>query len=238
MARHEKFKMQQRAASERSLQRPVVNRKPNKRILIVCEGEKTEPRYFKAFINTLNLLAADVEVCGEECNSAPISVVEYAEKRARREGNYDAVFCIFDRDSHDSYEAAKSKVITLNKSTRFPAKGISSILSIPCFELWFILHYDSHRKPYHKTGKKSSCENLISELKKIEGFESYEKTITSAQLELLFLRTDDAIKNSKLSLDASKKDGEENPSTSTHVLVEYLIEAKEQADQEAKKSRT
>lgn len=238
MARHSKFKSQQRIASGESLRRPSPKRKPNKRILIVCEGEVTEPTYFKFFVKSLNLQAVDVQICGEECDSSPISVVKYAEKKARDEGDYEAVFCVFDRDSHASYERAISKLLELNKSNKFPAKFISSILSIPCFELWFILHFNPHRKPYHKSGNKSPCDNLISDLKKIDGFEIYEKTITSVQFELLFSKTADAIKNSKLTLDASKKEGEENPSTLAHELIEYLLEAKAEADTEALKSRS
>ena len=62
--------------------------------LIVCEGERTEPNYFRAF-----RLAGDVrgiDVRGEGYNTTRLveAAIEYA-----RQGDYDQVWCVFDRDS-------------------------------------------------------------------------------------------------------------------------------------------
>ena len=47
-----------------------------KSILIVCEGEETEPIYFKALKRRLRLIMVDVEIVGE--GAAPITVVNSA----------------------------------------------------------------------------------------------------------------------------------------------------------------
>jgi hypothetical protein len=65
----------------KELARRPGRRAPRASILIVCEGEKTEPSYFKALRVALRLQTAEVEVCGKECRSDPLKVVEYAIQR-------------------------------------------------------------------------------------------------------------------------------------------------------------
>ena len=157
MANDQLFQRRKRA-TETSLRRRVVNRQPNKRILIVCEGKETERRYFDDFVSRLDLKAVEVEVHGGQDGSAPINVVDYAARKALSEGlpedgGYEFVFCVFDRDSHESYERAKSKIHDLSKS-KFPGSYFEAITSIPCFELWIILgihasHFQRQRRSLH-----------------------------------------------------------------------------------------
>jgi hypothetical protein len=228
-----------KAASEKDLRRRVVNRAPEKRILIVCEGEETERRYFKSLIASLKLSTVEVEIC-DECDSAPSRVVAFAERKARTEGSptnggYSQVFCVFDRDSHETYEAALSKVLDLDKNAKFPTK-IKSIVSIPCFELWFILHFEYCRSPFAATEKKSVAEMVVSYLCRIKGFEAYEKSISSSHTEKLIALTDQAISNAKRAAADVEKTGESNPSTRVFEIIEYLREEKKKAEAEAAKS--
>lgn len=98
--------------------------------LIVCEGEKTEPLYFKSF--RVPRTVASVEVVGVGANT--ISVVEEA-LRLRTGRAYDQVWCVFDRDSftperfNRAFELARSE-------------GIFVAYSNEAFELWYLLHFD------------------------------------------------------------------------------------------------
>ena len=74
-------------------------------MLIVCEGEKTEPHYFKSLIAKLGLMTAEVEICGN-CGSAPTSVVKFGNKKLSADPDYDLIFFVFDRDSHIDYDDA------------------------------------------------------------------------------------------------------------------------------------
>src|SRR5579871_2900240 len=53
------------------------------RVLIVCEGSKTEPNYLKDVCKYLGIGSAVVHVVGEECGSAPLTLVEYAKECIR-----------------------------------------------------------------------------------------------------------------------------------------------------------
>ena len=62
----------------KQLERKLGRRASYDRILIVCEGSKTEPNYFREIRTAHRLHTANVEVQPSELGSAPIQVVEYA----------------------------------------------------------------------------------------------------------------------------------------------------------------
>jgi len=72
-----------KAKTERDLARRQAERLTYDRVLIVCEGSKTEPNYLRELIDCLELNTANVEVDGE-CGSSPISVVHIQSKDTQR----------------------------------------------------------------------------------------------------------------------------------------------------------
>ena len=229
-------------ATEASLKRRVVNWQPNRRILIVCEGEETEKRYFLKFVNGLDLKAVEVEVSEGKDGSAPISVVEYAERRALGEGlpedgGYELVFCVFDRDTHESYERAKSKVCDLNsKRDRFPGGSFEAITSVPCFEIWVLYHFHYTRTPFVASGTKSPCECLLVEFKKSNELRCYNKALSNELLERLISNIPTAKKHARKAIKDAEATGEDNPSTLVFRVIECLHGEKEKEAEEAKKS--
>ena len=107
MARDNSPKIRQRA----QLQRKQTLRAGYDRVLIVSEGSKTEPLYFKEIKKAHRLQTANVEVHPSALGTEPIQVVRYAKqlfeagdpyKRVRARA-FEKVFAIFDRDDHRSY---------------------------------------------------------------------------------------------------------------------------------------
>lgn len=86
--------------------RPLQKHEPYNRVLIVCEGLKTEPLYFDKIRKRYRLSLADVVVV--EKGSAANPVVETALDHQIRELNhgekYDDVFFVFDREGHPSFD--------------------------------------------------------------------------------------------------------------------------------------
>ena len=71
------------------------NFKPlRKNFLIVCEGEKTEPNYFKKFRVPKEVF--DVVGVGANTESLVKKAIELKKKAST---SYDDVWCVFDRDS-------------------------------------------------------------------------------------------------------------------------------------------
>lgn len=142
-----------KAKTERDLARKQAKRATYDRVLIVCEGSKTEPNYLRELIDCLELNTANVEVDGE-CGSSPISVVTHSKQRyteEKRKGDaFDRVFCVFDKDTHTSYESA------LDETSKAKPKNVyQAINSVPCFEYWLLLHFEFTTKPYASSGAKS-----------------------------------------------------------------------------------
>ncbi|GEO80189.1 RloB family protein [Pararhodospirillum oryzae] len=128
-----------RPKSDQALARRAGSRKPRDRVLIVCEGEKTEPRYFEGLKQDWRLPTADVVICGRECRSDPLKIVDFAVRKDKQDGPFDAVYCVFDREWTDARFKTFDKALAAitKKGSRFRA-----VPSDPCFEYWILCHYE------------------------------------------------------------------------------------------------
>ncbi len=173
------------------------------KFLIVCEGAKTEPNYFKCFpISTHNDV---VTVIGTGMNT--VSLVEKAIELYEPK-NHDQVWCVFDRDSFP--EGNFSDAITLAKE-----KGFNVAYSNEAFELWYLLHFN-----YYDTG--ITRQKYIEKLSKLLEHR-YEKNSKTIYAELRDKQAV-AIRNAKrlLAQYVPSIPHKDNPSTTVHKLVEEL----------------
>ncbi|MBC7509536.1 MAG: RloB domain-containing protein [Ferruginibacter sp.] len=101
--------------------------------LIVCEGEKTEPNYFRSFPKQAGKVICELEFSGGGIST--LKVVEKAiELRDNSLQKYDRVWAVFDRDSFKS-NAFNSAIL------KAEANGIECAWSNEAFELWYLLHF-------------------------------------------------------------------------------------------------
>ncbi|MEC4678576.1 MAG: RloB family protein, partial [Nitrospirota bacterium] len=131
MANDQQYK-KRKARSQKELRRQKAKRAPYDRVLIVCEGSKTEPNYLRDLRDCLKLVSTNIEIDGD-CGSSPMSVYNHAERRYREEKKkpdpYDRIFCVFDKDTHgEQYQKATTNILSYK-----PAKVFKAITSIPCF---------------------------------------------------------------------------------------------------------
>lgn len=157
MARDNSPKERQKKQLERKLSR----RASYDRILIVSEGSKTEPNYFSEIRAAYRLHTANVEVRPSELGSAPIQVVQYARdlfEDGDRHKNiqpraFEQVYAVFDRDDHESYFKALRLAESLDGKLKNDTKQFirfKAVASVPCFELWLLLHYEDIQAPLHR----------------------------------------------------------------------------------------
>lgn len=110
------------------------------KVLIVCEGEKTEPNYFRSFSQIANGSGYVYDVTTEGGGINTLWVVDKAaelKKKAESIGQpYDTVWAVFDKDSFldQNFDNAVVKARKL---------GIGCAWSNEAFELWYVLHFDS-----------------------------------------------------------------------------------------------
>ncbi len=193
------------------------------RVLIVTEGSKTEPAYFRMLIAELGLRAARVAIVTDS-GSAPISVVREAGKQLREDDDFEQVFCVSDRDHHERYTQALDAVRGIAKSRVSKGKTIQAIPSIPCFEFWYLLHVSDSRKSY--AGAPSPCTDLIANLKRHPPFEGYDKRDCKDFFERISVARDEATKRAERFLahaqDENAPEFHEDPSTRVHLVVKAL----------------
>lgn len=209
-----------KARQTTKLQRSKAKRSSYDVVLIVCEGAKTEPFYLKGIRDFFRLNNANIKICGKECGTDPLSIVNFAIETYKKDPIFDRVYCVFDRDRHVTFNTALEKV----RLTRLPHGGkLFAVPSVPCFEYWLILHYKFTTKPYAATGCSSVCDQVIRGLKKhIGGYDKGNQDIFLITKDKL----DTAIANSKSVKKFHETSGTDNPSTLMHELVEYLRELK------------
>ena len=125
----ESLKAQRRSEPSYVRREPSLREKPT--ILIVCEGENTEPSYFRQF----RLSSATIKPIGEGYNT--VSLVNRAIALAQ-EKSYDQVWCVFDKD--DFSQVDFNNAIAIAEAQCF---GVA--YSNQAFEYWIILHFNDHQ---------------------------------------------------------------------------------------------
>ena len=183
--------------------RQIGTRELKERFLIVCEGSKTEPNYFRTFRVPRDVV--EVHGLGED----PSTLVRSATDLKNKDGDdYDQIWCVFDRDSWtlENFNNAIS-------SAR--SQGFSVAYSNEAFELWYILHFE-----YLNTGipRKDYSPRLSLLLDK-----KYEKNSETIYDELLD-QQHTAIRNAEKLLTEYDPHvpAKDNTYTTVHLLVQEL----------------
>ncbi|MBF0457684.1 MAG: RloB domain-containing protein [Nitrospirae bacterium] len=209
-----------RRKTAKALERLKDSREKHTVIMIISEGKKTEPYYFAELIKHLGLNKASVFIPVKYGGNDPKKLAGMAKEEFENDPQgYNRVFVVFDRDTHTTFAAAIEMISKLNKKHKDKFKAI---ISVPCFELWLVLHFKFTAKPYQSLpGAKSVCDCVTDDLKK--HIQNYEKGSTDTFKQTKHL-LDDAIGNAEKLEKDRKSAGTDNPSTNVHHLIKYLRE--------------
>ena len=148
MARRRKRRRVQKGRTHNYRVRRADRHETVQSFLIVCEGSKTEPNYFQGF--RVPELVVDVKSPG----NSPRKLVNEA-LRLREQGEYDQVWCVFDRDDCDVGEF--NSVIQ-----RAESQGVHVAYSNQAFELWYLLHYHFYNTPMRRVDYADKLSELLS----------------------------------------------------------------------------
>ena len=184
----------------------------------MCEGE-TEQAYFDAARIRYGLTQAEVLLDDNTVGAAPISVVRCAEKKCAEAGGYDHVFCVFDRDGHESFARARDQVLALASRKNKPLP-IKAIISVPCFELWVLLHFEKTDAPFVR------CDDVVA------GVRSHMPAYVKADAVIarqLMGRLDPALGNAQW-LEERAANNNYNPYTLVHHVLRHFETVAQQKD--------
>ena len=113
--------------------RKVNTKEVKQRFLIVCEGAKTEPNYFKKFRVPKTVI--DVKGVGENPSRLVQSTIILKAEAVEADEEYDQVWCVFDRDDWPPQDF--NNAIHQAENHNFKVA-----YSNEAFELWYILHFE------------------------------------------------------------------------------------------------
>ena len=141
-------------------------------IMLVYEGKnKTEHNYFKHFNNRENKFRIEpVDSPETDIKGMADYAIKYAKKYDIKSAYGDKIFCIFDLDINKQ-KLEEYEQIRYNKKY----KDINFIVSNPCFEIWFLFHFEEHppRLPSSEKVKKHLCKYVKNYEENIDVYEKY-----------------------------------------------------------------
>lgn len=131
-------------------------RERKQRILVVTEGEVTEPGYFRGFQSRFRQTLIEIQI--EPTGRSSLAIVQYAKSlqedaiqnaRRMRDENlrFDEVWCVFDVDDHRHLAEARQMA---------EANDVHLAVSNPSVELWLLLHFvnqppgETHRDEFRR----------------------------------------------------------------------------------------
>ena len=215
--------------SERRISRRKLGRRPphlsgKPRILILCEGARTEPTYFNWLKYDKRLTS--VVVRRSRANQiGPPGLLKRARNELRNDPGWDEIYCVLDHDGRDSAVGKLEAELTAMNRKRASTK-VEMILSDPCFELWLLLHFEFTDRPYTSVrGGRSACADVIEQLQRhIPGY----RKNTTHYLKLVEGRVSDALSNAdQLNRLSPETRLRRSPYTNVSKLVARLLELAE-----------
>ena len=213
--------------AQESAKRQSDTKLKRKFILIVCEGEKTEPNYFESIRKNLKKGLLEVEIQGLGRNT--LDVVEEADRlrhkyKSEKNRIYDEVWAVFDKDSF--LTANFDNAINKGESLK---ENIFCAWTNEAFELWYLLHFEFVNVPMNREDFKPFIEKQIS-AKSGKPFKYLKNSEEMYQLLLEYGDETQAIKWAETleKLYTDKKYSTHNPCTMVHKLVSRLYQIKEE----------
>lgn len=130
----------------RKLSRQRPSKEIGQKILIACEGSKTEPGYFESIRRELRLSTLNIILLPHRGRTDPRSIIDLAienrqeMKRDKRWTKGDQAWAVFDGDEHieQNYDNWQSAINRAN------SQEIHLAITNPCFEFWYLIHFRDH----------------------------------------------------------------------------------------------
>jgi hypothetical protein len=213
-----------------AISRRSAGRRPSKSILIVTEGQNTEPGYFKALAALWNVHPKLIQLTpggeGIPGNLVKRALEETAKlaKKAKKDqlaynelGNFDEVWIVFDTE-HAQRQGKLDEGMAAAREA-----GFEIAHSTPCFEFWLALHYSNSAPPMN------TCDDATRLLERVAALRpgSYSKKMGASAdfLGGMVAKVGAAFRHAEVK--TRNQAGEPfpaNPSTAVHCLVASIHE--------------
>jgi len=197
--------------------RPMSPADVGKKVIIVCEGKKTEYGYFESIRQSKRLRSTRIIVVRPD-GTDPLTIVREAvaqrenQRLKRRWSHEDSAWAVYDGDEHIQH----NPIVWHSAMSLAMKENIKLAITNPAFEYWYLLHFRDHESNL-------SRQKAIQLLK--EHIPDYEKSDILYSSHLVDI-TADAISRAKDLHRRRALDGHElysNPCAHVFRLVEELL---------------
>ncbi len=202
-------------------------------ILIVCEGEKTEPQYFKSFNKTNNgNVIYELTIDGGRINTKDV-VKKAIEMRDKSDIKFDQVWAVFDKDDFPTKDF--NGAINMAK-----AHNVNCAWSNQAFELWYLLHFHNRITSMEREEYKHAISVAVNgslKYKKKKPYVYKKNAIDNFEVMNTHGSQNNAINWAKNGEDVffDTKYANHNPCTTVYKLVKQLIGKDEDLNLELKR---
>lgn len=187
--------------------------------LIVCEGRnKTETNY----LNHFNKRDGNIRLIIKSSESTdPTRMVKRAEDLAKSlgvgENAGDRIICLMDLDANDQ----KAQLI---QSLRSKHRKVTIIVSNPCFEIWFLLHFTAYpgRKCSSHTVKKQLAHYVPNY---VESMDILKKCLKIKLNYKTAINNADGLRKEHVRKNTGIHSADANPYTEVDLLMHDIINA-------------
>lgn len=175
------------------------SRQPARKILIACEGSKTEPDYFKSIRQDLRSSTLEIIILPSQCKTDPWSIIEQAiekRKEMRTDSRWlqgDTAWAVFDGDEHIEKSIANWR----SAIDRAKSQKIQLAITNPYFELWYLIHFQNQFAQINRNRAIALLKDYIPNYDKSKCF--YPKPLKPL--------TDNAIKRAERMAEQIQRDG-------------------------------
>jgi len=186
--------------------------------LLACEGSTTEPQYFRdmfAWFIKRKALSPHSFVIAKHGHTDPVGVLDdllkYKGPFNETYRDFSLLWIVIDRDEERCNGGGHTLSNFNNALSSAAAKGIKVAWSNPCFEIWFLLHFQYRQTPVER-------DKLLEILPDIIGCK-YEKN-TPGMFEHLLPYISTAKKNAEKLSQLKRSPADANPGTTVYELID------------------
>ncbi len=201
------------------MKRKYGNRRKQKRerslrkILIMCEDEKSSRLYLSSFPYDRNKVAVECLGMGMNTDSLVEAAIERKGQAKKRKEPYAEIWVVFDRDDHPNPNWKRAFDLAYGND-------IKACWSNECFEIWYLLHFSYRITPIGRTELIEEISNLLGggyEKSDEDTFQKLQNRLPTALENARRLAAENGPSNTARNI---------NPSTLVHELVETLLKLK------------
>jgi len=213
----EGFVSGKKARKQDKIERKQNTRNERKAVIIACEDSVSAPLYFRALfaeLRTNHSITASSLVIAQHQHTDPCGVLQDLLDHPDYE-DFDYQWIVIDRDEERTNSGGHTvenfnQALTIAKS-----KMIKIAYANPCFEFWYLLHFE-----YRNTAIDRN--ELCRQLQKTIGYKKNELPKLSSNQQETAINNAKKLLASWVESQGKVTPATDNPSTTVHELVELL----------------